>query len=341
MGDHVSHARNDASVLVVIPVFNGARTLDACLHACLKQTHTNLRVVVVDDGSTDRTADIATQYDVDYIRQDQSGPAAARNRGARSAQSDFVAFTDADCIPEPDWIAQLMEAFGDDVVAAGGTYANENDGSWLSRMIHEEIQVRHDRFGDDVDFLGSFNVMYRRDAFDAAGGFDALFRSASGEDNDLAYRLQDAGGRLAFTPRAIVSHHHPTHLASYLRTQTRHGYWRMKLYQKHPNRSRGDRYAGLRDLAAVGLPVLCAVHVAALATTWPIDGVAGVLGLALLAYGPAFAVVHGDLAIRMAARSHNVGMAAFWLVMVLRDFARAAGLVAGIWRFRVIGEATA
>ena len=158
---------------------------------------------------------------------------------------------------------------------------------------------------------------------------------------NLAYRLQDAGGRLAFTPHAIVSHHHPTHLASYLRTQTRHGYWRMKLYQKHPNRSRGDRYAGVRDLAAVGLPVMCAVHVAALATTWPIDGVAGILGLALLAYGPAFALVHGDLAIRMAARSRSIGMTAFWLVMVLRDFARAAGLIAGIWRFRVIGEATA
>ena len=330
-----------ATVTIAIPVFNGERTLGQCLEACLAQTYTNIHVVVIDDGSTDRTPDIARQYDVQYVRQNQSGPAAARNLSARSTKSDYVAFTDADCIPYPDWIANLLRSFDADVVAVGGTYGNENPKSWLSRMIHEEIQVRHADFGKEVDFLGSFNVMYRRDAFDAAGGFDESFHTASGEDNDLAYRLQDAGGRLAFTSRAIVSHHHPTRLAAYLRTQTRHGYWRMKLYQKHPNRAQGDRYAGIRDLAAVGLPVLCAVHIAALATTWPIDGVAGILGLALLAYGPAFAMVHGDLAFRMAIRSRNAGMVFFWFVMVVRDFARAAGLIAGVWRFRVIGEATA
>jgi len=330
-----------AMVTIVIPVFNGGRTLDACLTACLAQTHDDVTVVVVDDGSTDDTADIAAKHGVKYLHQHQSGPAAARNLGARCRESDFVAFTDADCVPTPDWITSLLGAFSDDVVAVGGTYGIENCDSWLSRMIHEEIQVRHAAFNEDVDFLGSFNVMYRRNAFDTAGGFDESFRTASGEDNDLAYRLLDAGGRLVFSPSAIVSHHHPTRLVSYLRTQMRHGYWRMKLYQKHPNRASGDRYAGMRDLAAVGLPVLCAIHVAALATTWPIEGVAGVLGVALLAYGPAFALIHGDLALRMVMRTRNVGMASFWFVMVLRDFARALGLVSGIWRFRVIGEAPA
>ena len=329
------------TVAVVIPVFNGARTLDACLSACLAQTYDDVRVIVADDGSTDHTADIAARHGVQYVRHEQSGPAAARNLGAAQMDSDFIAFTDADCIPDPEWIEHLVRAFDDGVVAAGGTYGIENSESWLSRMIHEEIQVRHAGFSEDVDFLGSFNVMYRRDAFDALGGFDETFRTASGEDNDLAYRLQDAGGRLVFSPRAVVAHHHPTRLFGYLRTQMRHGYWRMKLYQKHPNRARGDRYAGMRDLAATGLPVLCAIHIAALATTWPIDGVAGVLGLALLAYGPAFAIVHGDLALRMVMRNHNIGMAPFWFVMVLRDFARALGLVRGVWRFRVIGEATA
>ncbi len=331
----------NANVAIVIPVYNGEATLDACLRACLAQTHADVQVVVVDDGSTDDTAAIATRYAVTYVRQDQSGPAAARNLGAKSVTSDYIAFTDADCIPDPRWIEQLLLAFDEDVVAAGGTYGNENAESWLSRMIHEEIQVRHAGFGRDVDFLGSLNVMYRRDAFEAAGGFDETFRTASGEDNDLAYRLQDAGGRLVFSPHAIVSHHHPTSLTHYLRTQARHGYWRMKLYQKHPNRAKGDRYAGLRDLAATGLPVLCAVHIAALATTWPIDGVAGALGLALFAYVPAFALVHGDLALRMAVRTRRAGMAAFLFVMILRDFARAIGLVRGLWRFRVIGEATA
>jgi glycosyltransferase involved in cell wall biosynthesis len=327
---------NAPRVSIVVPVYNGARTLDQCLRGCLAQTHPNIDVTVVDDGSTDATPTIAAAHHVQYIRQEQSGPAAARNLGARSTTGDYIAFTDADCVPDPNWIAELLKAFDEGVVAAGGTYGNENDASWLSRMIHEEIQVRHANLERDVDFLGSFNVMYCRDAFEAAGGFDESFRTASGEDNDLAYRLQDNGGRLAFTRAAIVSHHHPTGLVGYLRTQARHGYWRMKLYQKHPGRASGDRYAGLRDLAAAGLPVICLLHLAAVAVTANTPTIAIPLALGSVAYVPAFLVLHADLPLRMAVRTRDAAMSLFWFVMVLRDFARAAGLVAGAWRFRIM-----
>ena len=128
-----------------------------------------------------------------------------------------------------------------------------------------------------MDFLGSFNVAYRKAAFEAVGGFDASFPCASGEDNDLAYRLQDVGGRLRFTREAVVAHHHPTRLWPYLRTQARHGYWRMKLYAKHIGRARrGDQYAGMADLAAPPLALL----VVALLAGVP-DGRAQLRGLGL------------------------------------------------------------
>src|SRR5690606_1272973 len=98
--------------------------------------------------------------------------------------------------------------------------------------------------------LGSYNVAYRKAAFDAAGGFDESFTQASGEDNDLAYRILDTGAKLIHVPAARVAHYHPTDRAAYMRTQARHGFWRVKLYKKHPRRSGGDNYAGRLDLYA-------------------------------------------------------------------------------------------
>jgi len=291
----------------------------------------------VDDGSTDGTSALARRYPVRVIEQPRHGPAAARNAGARRACGDVVVFTDSDCVPEPAWLARLLTGFRDaDTVGVGGSYGMGDDASLLARLIHEEIVARHGRFGDEVDFLGSFNVAYRRDAFHDVGGFDETFLRASGEDNDLAYRLQDAGGILRFVPDARVAHYHPTRLWPYLRTQARHGYWRMKLYRKHPRRSRGDHYAGPGDLA--GPPValvlaggLIAAPVAPHAAYWPALG-----GLAFV-----YLVVTSGRAADVA-RTLGIGPGVAYRGMtVLRDVARGLGLIGGVWSFMVIRRGTA
>ncbi|MEK7793540.1 MAG: glycosyltransferase family 2 protein, partial [Candidatus Hydrogenedentota bacterium] len=163
---------------------------------------------------------------------------------------------------------QLVTKFDDDAtVGVGGTYGIANPRSPLARVVHEEIQVRHKRFGDMVDFLGSFNVAYVRQAFDAASGFDEDFRFASAEDNDLAYRLLDNGGVLRFNPNAVVDHYHPERLGPYLQTQMRHGFWRMKLYAKHPRRTSGDQYAGPSALLGPPLALLTLALTIALGAT--------------------------------------------------------------------------
>src|SRR5690606_27942020 len=87
-----------APVTVVVPAFNAAPFLGVTLEALLTQTIVPEQIIVVDDGSTDGTAAIAEQMGVRLIRQDQKGPGAARNRGLELAQTEFVAFCDAD-----DW----------------------------------------------------------------------------------------------------------------------------------------------------------------------------------------------------------------------------------------------
>ena len=265
------------NISIIIPAYDAEATLAECLEACLAQTHADCEVIVVDDESSDATAEIAQGFEgVSYVHQENAGPAAARNHGVRMAKGDVVVLTDSDCIPEPNWIEELITGFdAEEVVAVGGTYGIANPESPLARIIHAEIQLRHEQFTETVDFLGSFNVAYRREVFLAIGGFDENFRAASGEDNDLAYRLQDSGGIMRFVPTAIVNHYHPTELYPYLKTQMNHGFWRMKLYAKHPKRSGGDQYAGKLDFLSIPFALfacLVAITVCLLGAYYVSDG---------------------------------------------------------------------
>ncbi|MCL4215958.1 MAG: glycosyltransferase [Candidatus Hydrogenedentes bacterium] len=322
------HDRLAASV--IIPAHNAAGTLEQCILACLDQTQAPVEVIVVDDGSRDRTADIAVRLPVKYVHQEQCGPAAARNHGARMAAGAILVFTDSDCVPTRTWIEKLLAGFdAEDIVAAGGSYGIANPESRLARIIHAEIRARHDNMADSVDFLGSFNVAYRKAAFEAAGGFDENFTQASGEDNDLAYRLTQLG-RMRFVKDAIVDHYHPARLGSYLRSQARHGFWRMKLYAIHPGRARGDLYASLLDLSApplsllvlILLPVFLAVPVARTV-------VAMVWSAYFLMLGIRAVKLMSDVDVRISPQG-SAGL------LALRDLARAWGMLKGLWVFLIL-----
>ena len=324
---------------IIIPAYNAEHTLGACLAACATQGYPDYEIIVVDDGSIDGTAEIAGKIpETHVIRQLNQGPAAARNRGAREAAGEILAFTDADCVPAVDWLARILEGFQDGVVAVGGTYACVNPNSRLARVIQAEIAHRHGQFQVDVDFLGSFNVAYRADAFQAAGGFDESYRTASGEDNDLAYRLQDAGGRLRFARDAVVAHYHPERLLPYLRTQARHGFWRMKLYREHPRRAKGDQYAGLPDLLAppLGLALLFLVPLvaAALGLNWHPPFILTVYGAAIAL----FLGLHAPTAWRLRRALPATDLLYFGWLVSLRDIARAIGLARGVWSFNILGR---
>ena len=335
-------------ISIVIPAYNAEATLAECLQACLAQSASVHEVIVVDDGSVDRTPEIAQQFDVIYLRQDNAGPAAARNAGARHASGDVVVLTDSDCIPEPDWIEQLIMGFdSEDVVAVGGSYGIANDSSTLARMIHEEIRMRHEGFGDTVDFLGSFNVAYRREAFLAVDGFDEQFRAASGEDNDLAYRLHDNGGTsgggvMRFVPTAIVNHYHPDKLLPYLRTQMNHGFWRMKLYAKHPGRSGGDDYAGKLEFAGPPLALLtlvfyplCMISMMNQLPYWTVVFIATILLI------DAYILITWRNTFQLRARTSFWTGWWFSLMTYARDIFRGLGLIRGVWTFMILRKETA
>lgn len=104
---------NEKTVTVVIPTYNAERTLGKTIEACLNQDYPKekLEVIVVDDGSTDNTAQIVKRYPVRYIFQEKGGPAKARNTGWKNAKGEIICFTDADCIPPKDWVEKFYNDF--------------------------------------------------------------------------------------------------------------------------------------------------------------------------------------------------------------------------------------
>jgi cellulose synthase/poly-beta-1,6-N-acetylglucosamine synthase-like glycosyltransferase len=246
---------------VVVPVYNGAATLGACLAAIAHQTvpSADYEVIVVDDGSTDGSARIARAHGVTLLRQPHAGAAAARNRGAARARGDILVFTDADCEPAAGWLAAIVAPFHDPRVAgAKGAYRTRQR-SLVARFTQAEYEEKYDRLARHarIDFVDTYAAAYRRDVFLAAGGFDPAF--LLDEDQELSFRLAAAGHVLVFAPDAIVYHHHPPTLAAYVRRKFGLGFWKVRVHLRHPARALRDAYTPWTQKAQLALVPLAAL----------------------------------------------------------------------------------
>ena len=317
-------------VSVVIPAYNAESTIGQAVAKSIAQAKgpMEVEVVVVDDGSTDETAEVAESEGAKVIMQENAGPAAARNRGWESASGNLICFTDADCIPSPGWLENLLDGFTDlQVGAVAGSYEVANTSSWLARWVHQEIMERHKRMPPFIRAFGSYNVAIPRHVLQATGGFDPVYRRASGEDNELSYRIIKKGWRIAFRPQATVAHYHPEKLWKYLMEQYRHGFWRAKLYKAHPDMTGGDDYTRLRDRLE---PILVlGILVSSILKVFDINGSSWPLLILLAAY----TAMHLCWPISWWLGEGRIGAFSYAGVTFLRGFARTLGLCVGLAKF--------
>jgi GT2 family glycosyltransferase len=232
----------DCTISVIVPAYNAAATLDRCLAALGEQTRPPDEVIVVDDGSTDDSADIARHYGVRVLCQVNAGPAAARNAGARAACGDLLLFTDADCAPAPDWLEHMVAPFADPaVVGAKGVYGTTQK-ELVARFVQFEYEDKYDRMrGQEcIDFIDTYSAAYRRDAFLSVGGFDESF--AFLEDQELSFRMAKSGHRFVFVPGAVVHHRHADNLFWYAHKKYTIGYWKASVTLRHPAKLARDSH---------------------------------------------------------------------------------------------------
>src|SRR5262245_22705973 len=161
----LTSARGRMKACIVIPAYNAQATVGLAVSAALAQHKECCELIVVDDGSTDGTLEIINKYPAaKYIRQENAGPAKARNTGWQAAQeAEIVLFTDSDCVPQVTWAKALLEGFSEaHIGAVTGSYDIANSDFLLPRLIHEEIKDRHRGYSGFVKFFGSYNVALRR-----------------------------------------------------------------------------------------------------------------------------------------------------------------------------------
>lgn len=325
------------TVTLVIPGRNCEQTIRPCLAAVdhmLDDPALRLEeIVFVDDGSNDDTPRIVQEEfpRVRYIRGRGAGPGAARNLGWQSAGTALVWFIDSDCVAEEDALGTLLPHMDDaNVGGVSGSYGNMTDNSLLSCLIHEEIIQRHRSMPARVDFLATFNVLYRHEALQKVGGFDERYLKA--QDAELSFRVMEAGYILHFELQSRVKHFHATKWSKYLKVQRQQGYWRVFLHLQHRNHSSGDSYSSIVDhmqppLAMLILPSLLLLPFASL---WMVPVLLVVL--LFLAQLP--------MTFRLVGRLKQPRYLAYALMSFIRAFWRGVGMSAATLSVSLSGRQT-
>jgi len=233
---------------VIIPAYNAEKLLPECLRSLVDQTvpRDQYEIIVVDDGSTDGTAQVARSFlEVRVISQKNQGPAAARNNGVREAMADIVLFTDSDCVPERDWMEQMLKPFNQDPGLAGvkGRYLTKQR-ELVARFVQAEYQDKYRLLEKhrEIDFIDTYSAGYRRNVFLRYGGYDTSFPVACAEDVELSFRMSNGGERMIYAPRAVVYHRHPDRWVAYFRKKYKFAYWRMLAVRLNPNKALKDSH---------------------------------------------------------------------------------------------------
>ncbi len=223
---------------VIVCAHNEERTIADCLDGLGELDYPDYEVIVVDDGSSDLTSEIASRFDVQLIRTPNQGLSRARNTGIEASRGEIIAFTDADARPDTHWLKYLAASFArsSHVGIGGPNIAPPGDGRTADCVANAPGGPIHVLLADEeAEHIPGCNMAFRRGALEAVDGFDPRFRVA-GDDVDLCWRLQEQGWTLGFSPAAFVWHHPRASVRTYWRQQKGYGRAEALLEEKWPEK---------------------------------------------------------------------------------------------------------
>jgi GT2 family glycosyltransferase len=309
-------------VSFVVPVRNDAVRLDTCLRS-IRAGHgaEQVEVVVVDNGSTDRSPEVARAFGARVLVLEHLRVSELRNRGASQASGDVLAFVDADNEIGPGWLDAVVENFEHPKVGAtGARYRAPADGTWVQcayDLLRGETRGRA-----DVSWLASGNLAVRRSVFHTVGGFDTSLDTC--EDVDLCHRIGAAGWRILGDARLTSVHHgDPSTLRDLFKSELWRGRDNLRVSFRRP-----------LVWAAIPSAILPVVDAALLGA-----GAIGVFGWfagwtpGLLATSAALSLLVGGALLKVLravardARAHGLGVLQAVVVACVYDVARALALL--------------
>lgn len=224
-------------VSVVVATFNGGRTLRTCLESLQRLNYPDYEVILVDDGSTDRTPEIAAEFPaIRYLRQTNQGLSAARNAGIRAATGEIVAFTDDDCRADEDWLHYLVgDLLRSDCAGIGGhNFLPPDDSCVAAAVMVSPGGPAHVLVTDaEAEHIPGCNMAFYKWALEQIGMFDPVYRKA-GDDVDVCWRLQDSNLKIGFSHAGFVWHYRRATVKAYLKQQAGYGEAEALLIRKHP-----------------------------------------------------------------------------------------------------------
>jgi glycosyltransferase involved in cell wall biosynthesis len=211
-------------VSLYIPCYSAEKHIGRCIEGVLRQTLPPDEILIIDDGSTDKTVEVASKYPVRIIKHEvNKGLAAARNTGVLNAKGEFVASIDVDCVPEPDWLERLINRFtSDNIAGVGGRLIEKNVTTIANKWRSEHMRQNHgDKFLREAPSIFGNNNVFRKEAITSVGLYEERYKT-NYEDMDLSKRLRKAGYTLIYEPEAIVWHYRQDTIRSVLEAKWRY-----------------------------------------------------------------------------------------------------------------------
>jgi glycosyltransferase involved in cell wall biosynthesis len=226
------------SISIIIPALNEENYINRCLKAIMKLNKGNmdLEIIVVDNGSTDKTIEISKSYGAKVLIKREGTIASLRNYGAKNSKGDLIAFLDADCIVPEDWLEKALNYFGNNSkVILGFRLVVPADANWIARCWDLLFSKRD--VTSEVKWLPTGNMIMKRDAFLSVDGFNETLET--NEDCDFCFRINDKGNKIVSSSKTSVTHLRPPQsLSAIFKKELWHGKEVLKVFIEDIYRSK-------------------------------------------------------------------------------------------------------